>query len=225
MILETRNEGIDIFKEAPVDPNFKAAKSIPTSFDWRSYNGHSYIGAVRDQGTCGDCYAFGAAACAEGAYNLTTGSYDSSTSDFSEGYIAWCLGSMSAYSSHFNGCTGADYDYQELQALVDVGIVNETYFPYSESTGQSCPAAATAAPKTKFASWSRVTCSDADAIKTAIMTYGVVDAAVYVSTAFQNYTGGIFSDSYTTCSTQPMLQYTYQSCYIFSWLGYRCYNW
>ncbi len=35
------------------------------------------------------------------------------------------------------------------------------------------------------------------------MTYGVVDAAVYVTTSFQNYTGGIFTDSYTTCSSSP----------------------
>lgn len=110
---------------------------------------------------------------------------------------------MSAYSGNFSGCNGADYTYSELQALVDIGTIDETYFPYSEATGQSCPAAATSAPKTKFNSWYRVTCSDIDAIKTAIMTYGVVDAAVYVTTSFQNYTGGIYSDSYTVCSSSP----------------------
>lgn len=203
MLLESKHEGKDVFQTAKVDPNFKVARSLPTSFDWRSYNGHSYIGGVRDQGSCGDCYAFGAAACAEGTYNFATGKYDSNTADFSEGYIAWCLGSMSAYSSHFNGCGGADYDYQELQALCDVGIVNESYFPYSTATSQSCPAAATNAPKTKFVSWNRVACSDENAIKTAIMTYGVVDAAIYVSTDFQNYTGGVFSDNSTSCTGSP----------------------
>jgi hypothetical protein len=203
LILESRKQGADIFEEAPVDPNFRASKALPTSFDWRSYNGHSYIGSVRDQGTCGSCYSFGAAACAEGAYNLTTGSYDSNTADFAEAYIAWCLSAMPAYSSHFSGCNGADYEYQELQALIDVGIIDETYFPYTDADNQSCPSAATSAPKTQFATWSRVTCNDIDAIKTAIMTYGVVDAAVYVTTAFQNYSGGIFTDSYTTCSTSP----------------------
>ncbi|MEA1928951.1 MAG: C1 family peptidase, partial [Candidatus Auribacterota bacterium] len=30
----------------------------PEEFDWRDYNGHSYIGPIRDQGGCGSCYAF-----------------------------------------------------------------------------------------------------------------------------------------------------------------------
>ena len=201
--LETRGPARDIYDVAKYDPNFKMSKSSPTSFDWRSYNGHSYIGAVRDQSTCGSCYAFGATACAEGTYNFATSKYDSNTADFAESYIVWCLGSMSAYSSHFSGCGGADYSYSELQALCDIGTINESYFPYSPTDPQSCPSAATNAPKTKFNSWYRVPCSDVEAIKTAIMTYGVVDAAVYVSTAWQNYSGGIFSDASTSCTGSP----------------------
>ena len=63
----------------------------PPSFDWRSYNGNSYIGAVRNQGSCGACYSFGAAASAEGTYNFATGRYGASCIDFSESYIAFCL--------------------------------------------------------------------------------------------------------------------------------------
>jgi C1A family cysteine protease/PKD repeat protein len=193
----------DFHADAEVDPNFTVSKALPTSFDWRSYNGRAYIGGPRDQGSCGSCYAFGATAAAEGTYNFATGKYDTNTADFSESYIAWCLSKMPAYSSHFSGCNGADYDYMELQALVDIGTVDEAYFPYVTTATQACPTAATNAPKTKFASWSRVACSDIDAIKTAIMTYGVVDAAVYVTTAFSNYSGGIFSDASTACSTSP----------------------
>ena len=203
MLMETRGPAKDIYEVAKYNPNFVASKSNPTSFDWRSNNGHSYIGAVRDQGSCGSCYTFGANACAEGAYNLATGSYDSNTADFSEAYIAWCLGSMSAYSSHFSGCNGADYSYSELQALCDIGVIPESYFPYTDTDPQSCPSSTTSAPKTKFSAWYRVPCSDIEAIKTAIMTYGVVDVAVYVSTAWQNYSGGIFTDAATSCTGSP----------------------
>ena len=194
---------IDFHDIAQEDPNFKSATVIPTSFDWRSYNGHSYIGSPRDQGSCGSCYAFGATACAEGTYNFATGKYDGNTSDFAEAYIAWCLSTLPAYTGHFSGCNGADYDYQELQALVDVGTIPESYFPYTTTATQTCPSSTSSAPKTKFLGWYRVACSDIDAIKTAIMTYGVVDAAVYVSTAFQNYTGGVFSDASTSCNGSP----------------------
>jgi len=198
-----KNSSINPHSFAKTDPNFASAKSLPVSFDWRSKDGHSYIGGVRSQGSCGSCYAFGASAAAEGSYNVATGNYDSNCSDFSEAYIAWCLSEMPAYSSHFSGCNGADYDYQELQALVDVGIVDESYFPYVDSDNQSCAAGTVDAPKTKFENWYRVGCADYDAIKTAIMTYGVVDAAVYVTTDFQNYSGGVYSDNNTSCSGNP----------------------
>ncbi|MFC2151064.1 C1 family peptidase [Bacteroidota bacterium] len=187
---------------ATIDPNFTTAKALPTSFDWRDYNGHAYIGGARDQGGCGSCYAFGAAAAAEGTYNFATGSYDGNVADFSEAYIAWCISDASPYSSHFSGCNGADYDYYELEALTDSdwGIIDESYFPYSDANNQSCPSSTLTAPKTIFQSWHRVPSSDVDAIKTAIMTYGVVDAAVYVTTSFQSYSGGIWSDSNNSCS-------------------------
>ena len=185
---------------AKVDPNFSSAKSLPSSFDWRNYNGHSYIGDARDQGGCGSCYAFGATACAEGTYNFATGSYDNNTADFSEGWIAFCLSEMSAYSSHFDGCNGADYEYAELQALVDIGHIDESYFPYSDANNQSCPSTTDGAPKIQFEGWYRVASSDVDAIKTAIMTYGVVDAAVYVTNDWYDYTGGVYSANTGSCN-------------------------
>jgi hypothetical protein len=48
-----------------------------------------------------------------------TNNVDSTYADFSESYIIWSLGGMSEYSSHFYGCDGADYDYYELEALVE----------------------------------------------------------------------------------------------------------
>lgn len=179
-------------------------RALPASFDWRSYKGHSYIGPVRDQGVCGSCYAFGSAAAAEGTYNFATGKYDASCADFSEAFIVWCLGTLPAYSGHWDGCNGADYTYMELEALVAEGICNESVFPYDDTEDpQDCPPSAWDASRVKFQSWHRVPCSDVDAIKTAIMTYGVVDAAVSVGPAFQAYMGGVYEDTDTACSGSP----------------------
>ncbi|MCC6932835.1 MAG: hypothetical protein IT292_06240 [Deltaproteobacteria bacterium] len=85
----------------------------------------------------GSCYAFGAAAMAEAAYNFQQNLTNSQTIDFSESYIAWSLGSLSPYYNHFYGGYGADYDYYELLALTTPGeetgaegIILESAFPY-----------------------------------------------------------------------------------------------
>ncbi len=177
-------------------------RTLPTRFDWRNYNGHSYIGAVRDQGYCGSCYSFGACAAAEGTYNVAMGLKDGNCANFSESFIAWCLSRQSPYDQHFFGCEGADYDYFELKALVDVGIISESDFPYTDSDPGSCTHM-NDGPKIKFKSWHRIPCGDVSAIKTAIMNYGVVDAAVMVDGAFEAYTGGIYQNSNTGCEANP----------------------
>ncbi len=180
-------------------------KVLPSRFDWRDYNGRSYIGPIRDQGYCGSCYAFGAAAAAEGTYNFANGLYGNNCVDFSEAFIAFCLYSHypdPVWGYHFQGCDGADYDYYELQALVDYGICQENFFPYTDYD-QPCGWPQPYQYLKKFQSWHRIPCGDIEAIKTAIMTYGVVDAAVYAESAFITYDGGIYQDTNTSCSSSP----------------------
>ena len=177
----------------------------PAKFDWRYYYDNdsgttrSYIGSIRDQGNCGSCYAFGAVAAAEGTYNFSMSLYDENCADFSEAFLAFCL---SDYYSGFDGCDGADYDYDELQALVERGINNESDYLYTD-VEQSCSAPAWNTARKSFASWHRITCGDIDAIKSAISTYGVVDVAVYVTGAFQAYSEGVYEDANKTCPSSP----------------------
>jgi C1A family cysteine protease len=174
-------------------------RQLPSAFDWRDYNGHSYIGPIRDQGSCGSCYAFGACAAAEGTYNWANGKYDSNCADFSEAFVAFCL---SDHYSGFDGCDGSDYDYDELTALVDYGVCNDAVYPYMDHE-QACQSSSWDAPRTTFQSWHRIDCNDIEAIKTAIMTYGVVDASVYATLAFDAYDEGIYQDSNTSCYSSP----------------------
>jgi C1A family cysteine protease len=176
-------------------------QALPSRFDWRNQNGRAYIGPVRDQGYCGSCYAFGAAAAAEGTYNVAMNRFDGNCIDLSESFIMWCLGSLSEYNSHFFGCDGADYDYMELEALCEYGIVRESDYPYSTNFSGTCTHWDD--PVIKFNRWFRIPCGDIDAIKTAIMTFGVVDAAVLVTSAFEAYDSGVYQDSNTSCFSNP----------------------
>jgi C1A family cysteine protease len=180
--------------------------ALPAAFDWRDVNGRSYIGPIRNQGGCGSCYAFGAAAAAEGTYNVAMGRSGSACADFSESFIAWCLGEYGPYFDHFNGCEGADYDYAELTALTVEGIGREAAFPYTVSDPGSC--SHWDDPRVRFASWHRIPCNDIVAMKTALMTYGVLDVAVYSNTsAFDGYTGGVYEDTSTACAGSPTCAY------------------
>ncbi|MCG8697419.1 MAG: DUF333 domain-containing protein, partial [Bacteroidales bacterium] len=205
-IQSTRNAEVEVILDAPVDPNFKAATALPKSFDWRNKDGRSYIGPVRNQGGCGSCYSFGAAASAESVYNIAKGLTGNKCIDFSEAFIAFCISEKSPYSGHFNSCNGADYEYAELTALTDIGICEESYFPYSEYSSY-CRSSTANAPKIKFKDWHRAPCNDIDAIKTAIMKYGVVDAAVLMTNEFLNYRGGIFRNNTTSCNSSYSCAY------------------
>ncbi|MDD5557827.1 MAG: C1 family peptidase [bacterium] len=177
--------------------------ALPIRFDWRDREGRSYIGPIRNQGNCGSCYAFAACAAAEGVFNWAFNLHDDACADFSEAFIAWCLGGKRKYNNHFYGCEGADYDYYELEALTQEGIAFESAYPYSPRTFQQCPDSAWSSPMVRFDSWHRVGCNDIDAIKTAILTYGVVDAAVWAGAAFQAYSGGVYEDTNTACAADP----------------------
>jgi len=198
-----KNKGQRIPKGKNLNKFKNIKKNLCPSFDWREKDGHSYIGPVRNQGGCGSCYSFGAAAAAEGTYNYATGNYDNNCADFSESFIIWCLGSLPEYNSHFYGCYGADYEYKELEALTDEGITWELNYPYTEVDPGDC--AHWSDPVKVFDLWNRIDSLDIDAIKTALSTYGVLDVAVYATYNFSNYTGGIFINSDTTC---PDNEYT-----------------
>jgi len=180
--------------------------ALPSSFDWRNKDGKSYIGPVKNQGECGACYAFAAAATAEGVYNVATGRTGAACVDFSEQFIAFCLGTYGPYSSHFNGCDGADYDYAELLALTQVGVVREAALPYTGTPPSGCDSSAY--PLVRFKGWARVPCSDTDAIKAAIMANGPVDAAVNVTSAFDAYIDGVYQDDQTDCPDPSDCAYT-----------------
>lgn len=180
----------EIYSEIPT-------RAIPDTFDWRDQDQHSYIGPVRDQGACGDCYAFGAAAAAEAAYNIHFHKYDEKTVDFSESYIAWCLGAYGPYSEHFSGCNGADFEYAELEALTREGVTQEQYFPHTEEDPGSCTHQD--GHRHIFSGWGRIAPNDIAGIKNAIMEYGVLDAAIFAPAELIFYSRGIYSDEETDC--------------------------
>jgi uncharacterized protein YhjY with autotransporter beta-barrel domain len=168
---------------------------LPDAFDLRDVDGRAYIGPVKNQDPMGTCYAFGAVAAAESTYNRSMGLFDERAVRFSESFIIW---SLSPYYEGFGPYSGANYDYDELQALVDYGLPTEEAFPYATSQPGDLR---WDADRVRFGSWHRIPANDIETMKRVIQTFGAIDAAVYVDDAFAYHGDGVFSNAYTSPMT------------------------
>ena len=143
-----------------------------------SYTG--YYTSIKNQGSCGSCWAFAAVGLLESMILKN----DGIEVDLSEQYMLSC--------NPWNwGCNGG---YWPQDMLVDPGAALESCFPYvaTEVPCQPCPT------PYQIQSWEFVTEDNVipatDLIKQAIYTYGAVQSGVYVTSAFQWYTSGVFNN-------------------------------
>jgi C1A family cysteine protease len=176
--------------EAPSVPMVGATvQTLPSSYDWRTLNG---VTPIKNQGSCGDCWAFGTVGPLESQILIK----DGVTVDLSEQYLVscnldrWsCGGGWWAHDYHLN-MSGQDNN--------GAGAVLEADKPYT-ATNSTC--GGPYSHPYKLSSWAYVASQSAvpsvEAIKQAIYTYGPISAAVYVGPKFQAYTGGIFNSNET----------------------------
>jgi len=168
-----------------------SAAALPTSFDWRA---SGKVTAVRNQGSCGSCWAFGTVAVMESALLIAGGS----AKDFSEQFLISC--------SNFAGCGGGwwahDLHTDKLAKMQTApGAVYEADKPYTATNG-TCDKAFN--HPYQLTTWSYISGAmnvpSVDAIKTAVYTYGPVAAAMCTGPNFNKYTGGVLTqDESASC--------------------------
>jgi C1A family cysteine protease len=164
--------------------------NLPASFDWRS---QGKVPAVRDQGTCGSCWAFGTAGVMESALMI----HRNISTDISEQYLiscnnnGWsCAGGWWAHDMHTN-VAGKNNN--------PPGAVLEGDFPYSNSNGTCSKVYNKPYQLSEWRYVSGINLPSVSAIKAAIYQYGPVAASV-CSIGWNNYTGGIYATHNTSCS-------------------------
>ncbi len=141
----------------------------------------SYVGyatSIKNQGSCGSCWAFAAVGLLESVILKN----DGVEVDLSEQYMLDC-------NEWGWGCNGG---FWPNDMLVSPGSVFESCYPYlayETPCDESCPIAY------NLQSWYFVTEDNVvpptEMIKDAIYTYGAVAAGVYVDSFFQAYTSGV----------------------------------
>ncbi len=149
-----------------------------------SYTG--YYTSIKNQGSCGSCWAFGCVGNFEGVIKKRKGV----TVNLSEQYLLSC-------NPYGYGCNGGYFDANNM--LTSKGCYYESCFPY---VGYKATCKTSCSFPYRATGWAYVGSSSSvpttTAIKTAIYNYGTVAAAVAADYYFQAYRSGVFG---TTTST------------------------
>ena len=104
----------------------------PSSFDWRNEDGQDWMTSVKNQGSCGSCWAFSTAGVVEGTYNVESGNPDIDL-DLSEEYLVSDCYTMGAYGN----CCGGTY-VDALEFVRDSGIPDEDCMLYVDQYSCTC---------------------------------------------------------------------------------------
>jgi len=160
--------------------------NVPSSLDWRSYNGNSYVTPVKEQGSCSDCWAFATTAALE-SNKLISNNIPGLLLDLSEQTLNSCSGAGS--------CSGGYID-AAANYIRDIGLPIESCNPYTAMDGicsVSCSEWMT--NPYKITGWYKVEPA-VEAIKYALYNYGPVVALMSVYTDFYYYGSGVYEHSW-----------------------------
>jgi C1A family cysteine protease len=175
---------VGYFQPAAREPQAAAAGevsllAVPAALNWCDQGGCT---PVRDQGNCGSCWAFGTVGPLESNILIK----DGASRDLAEQWLVSC-------NTDGWGCDGGfwAHDYH-----VSPGAVYESDFPY---TATDAPCGGPYTHHETLSNWAYIgndsSVPSTAAIKQAIVDHGPVSAAVCVNSAFQSYTGGVFTGS------------------------------
>jgi cathepsin L len=171
------------------DPVQASHGAAPDAIDYRDQN---VVNAIKDQGQCGSCWAFGTVQASESAYALKHGTLYS----LSEQNLLDCVTTCA-------GCDGGleslafDYIIKKQAGL----IMLTADYKYTAKQGRCSYTASKGV--NKISSYQAVKSGDEDNLKTLVGTVGVADVAIDASkSSFQLYKTGIYNES--KCSSKSL---------------------
>ncbi|KAK9885468.1 hypothetical protein WA026_010962 [Henosepilachna vigintioctopunctata] len=166
----------------PIAKPFKAieGEEIPDSIDWREKGA---VNAVKNQGSCGCCWAFSAAAAIEGALAISSGKLQS----LSEQNLNDC-----SHPEGNNGCHGG-WMHQAFEYVQKNGIESEADYPYL-AKDEKCKADSSKVV-TKVSDYVQIESGNEEQLKNAIARQPV-SIAIVANNNLRAYHSGVFSDPF-----------------------------
>ncbi|KAA8547147.1 hypothetical protein F0562_003587 [Nyssa sinensis] len=158
---------------------FRAGDNLPESVDWRQSGA---VAPIKDQGTCGSCWAFSTVAAVEGINQISTGELIS----LSEQELVDCDRSYNA------GCNGGLMDYAFQFIIANGGMDTEDDYPYLGADGK-CDPSRKNAKVVSIDGYEDVPPFDEKALKKAVAHQPVSVAIEATGRALQLYLSGVFT--------------------------------
>ncbi|WOL04972.1 hypothetical protein Cni_G13695 [Canna indica] len=160
---------------------FKDGDNLPDYVDWREKGA---VVDVKDQGSCGSCWAFSTIAAVEGINQIVTGDLIS----LSEQELVDC-------DTYYNqGCNGGLMDYAFQFIIDNGGIDSEEDYPYTGRDG-TCDTYRKNAHVVSIDGYEDVPYNDETSLAKAVVNQPVSVAIEAGGRAFQFYSSGIFTGS------------------------------
>lgn len=156
----------------------RVGDALPESVDWREKGA---VPDVKDQGSCGSCWAFSAIGAVEGINKIVTGDLIA----LSEQELVDCD------TSYNEGCNGGLMDYAFEFIINNGGIDSEEDYPYKGTDGR-CDQNRKNAKVVTIDSYEDVPANDEQALKKAVAGQPVSVAIEAGGRAFQLYDSGVF---------------------------------
>ena len=170
----------------------KVSNAAPSSYDWRNYG---RVSPVKDQGSCGSCWAFSTTGNLEGLYAGSKGVIKT----FSEQMLVDCDTSDS-------GCNGGLMEYTFTWLKKNGGIMFDSDYPY-KGVKSACKSDSSKYADFKItgykklgSSYSTWSCVDEDELKEFLYENGPLAVAMNAD-PLQTYSSGILDVSSARCPT------------------------
>ncbi|KAJ8498106.1 hypothetical protein OPV22_008658 [Ensete ventricosum] len=178
--LGTRARGVPRRSRVPGDRyRYEDGEELPESVDWRAKGA---VAAIKDQGSCGSCWAFSAIGAVEGINQIVTGELIT----LSEQELVDC---DTAYNQ---GCNGGLMDYAFEFIINNKGIDTEDDYPYRARDGM-CDQDRKNAKVVSIDGYENIPQNDEKALQKAVANQPVSVAIEAGGREFQLYQSGIFT--------------------------------